>query len=407
MAKPTPTILQIIPELDTGGAEQSVIEVAEAIVKGGGRAIVLSQGGRLIPQLTAAGAEWIDFPAASKSPARILWNAQRIVDLVRKQKIDLIQAESRAPAWSAFIDARRARVPFVTSYHGAYGEKNAIKKLYNSVMARSDIVIANSKFTADLVKTRYGTPANQLRVIYRGVDVRRFDRAHVSADRIEALRSQWGLKPEQKILLQAARLTSLKGHAHLIRAVGRMHNRLRDAVLIIAGADQGRSGYRTELEALISELSLQKSVRLTGHVEDMPAAFAAAHVALAVSTVPETFGLVVAEAQATGCPVIATNIGAPSEIIIAPLDDMANVRTGWLVSPGNLEDYEKAISAALDLTDNQRAEIAIRARANVRDKFTVARMQIGTLDVYDSILGTSLSGTFRKTSDDGGNHRDA
>ena len=401
-----PTILQIIPEFDTGGAEQSVIEVAEAIVKGGGRALVLSQGGRMIPQLTAAGAEWIDFAAATKNPARILWNAQRIIDLVRKQKIDLIQAESRAPAWSALIAARRTRVPFVTSYHGAYGEKNALKKLYNSVMARSDIVIANSKFTAELVKARYGTPENRLRVIYRGVDVRRFDRAHVSADRIEVLRSQWGLKPQQKILLQAARLTSLKGHAHLIRAAGRMHHRLRDAVLIIAGADQGRSGYRAELEALISELSLQKSVRLAGHVEDMPAAFAAAHVALAVSTVPETFGLVVAEAQSAGCPVIATNIGAPSEIIIAPLDDVANVRTGWLVSPGNLEDYENAISSALDLTDNQRAEIAIRARANVWDKFTTARMQIGTLDVYDEILGTNLSGTFRKASDDGEIHRD-
>lgn len=402
-----PTILQIIPELDTGGAEQSVIEVAEAIVKGGGRALVLSQGGRMIPQLTAAGAEWIDFAAATKNPARILWNAQRIIDLVRKQKIDLIQAESRAPAWSALIAARRTRVPFVTSYHGAYGEKNALKKLYNSVMARSDIVIANSKFTAGLVKARYGTPDNRLRVIYRGVDVERFDRAHVSADRIEVLRSQWGLKPNQKILLQAARLTSLKGHAYLIRAIARMRDRMQDAVLIIAGADQGRSAYKAELEALISELSLRKSVRLAGHVEDMPAAFAAAHVALAVSTVPETFGLVVAEAQAAGCPVIATNIGAPSEVIIAPLDDVANVRTGWLVSPGNLEDYEKAISSALDLTDNQRAVISIRARNNVRDKFTTARMQIGTLDVYDEVLGTNLSGTFRKTSDDGEMHRDA
>ena len=402
-----PTILQIIPELDTGGAEQSVIEVAQAIVKGGGRALVLSQGGRMLPQLTAAGAEWIDFPAATKNPARILWNAQRIVDLVRKHKIDLIQAESRAPAWSAFMAARRARVPFVTSYHGAYGEKNAFKKLYNSVMARSDIVIANSQFTANLVKARYGTPDNRLRVIYRGVDVARFDRAHVSADRIAALRTRWGVAPNQKILLQAARLTSLKGHAHLIRAVAQMRDRLRDTVLIIAGADQGRSAYRAELEALVSELSLQKFVHLAGHVDDMPAAFAAAHVAFAVSTVPETFGLVVAEAQAAGCPVIATNIGAPSELVIAPADDVANIRTGWLVSPGNLDDYEKAIGSALDLTYSQRAEIAIRARANVRDKFTTARMQIGTLDVYDEVLGTNLSGNFRKTSDDGEMHRDA
>ncbi len=393
-----PTILQIIPELDTGGAEQSVIEVAEAIVKGGGRALVLSQGGRMIPQLTAAGAEWIDFAAATKNPARILWNAQRIIDLVRKQKIDLIQAESRAPAWSALIAAHRACVPFVTTYHGAYKEQNAIKKLYNSVMARSDIVIANSMFTANLVKARYGTSDNRLRVIYRGVDTGRFEPAAISADRISALRAAWGVAPSHKILLQAARLTSLKGHAPLIRAIAHMRDRLQDAVLIIAGADQGRSAYKAELEALISELSLQKTVRLAGHVDDMPAAFAAAHVSFAVSTVPETFGLVVVEAQAAGCPVIASNIGAPSELVIAPADDVANMRTGWLVSPENLEEYEKAIGSALDLTDNQRAEIAIRARANVRDKFTTASMQVKTLDVYDEVLGTNLSGTFKTNS---------
>jgi glycosyltransferase involved in cell wall biosynthesis len=393
-----PTILQIIPELDTGGAEQSVIEVAEAIVKGGGRALVLSQGGRMIPQLTAAGAEWVDFAAASKNPATILLNARRIMATVRKRNVRLIQAESRAPAWSAFIAARQCGIPLVTTYHGAYGEKNALKKLYNSVMARSDIVIANSLFTANLVKARYGTPDNRLRVIYRGVDTRRFDRAQVSAERIAALRAAWGLVPNQKILLQPARLTSLKGHAHLIRAIARMRDRMRNAVLIVAGADQGRSAYKAELEALISELSLQKMVRLAGHVDDMPAAFAAAHVAFAVSTVPETFGLIVAEAQATGCPVIATDIGAPSELVIAPGDDVGNTRTGWLVSPGNLEAYEKAIASALDLTDNQRAEIAIRARANVRDKFTTVRMQIGTLDVYDEVLGTNLSNTFKANS---------
>ncbi len=391
-----PTILQIIPELDTGGAEQSVIEIAEAIVKGGGRALVLSQGGRMIPKLTASGAEWIDFAAATKNPARILWNAQRIVDLVRKQKIDLIQAESRAPAWSAFIAARRTRVPFVTSYHGAYGEKNALKKLYNSVMARSDIVIANSQFTAELVKARYGTPENRLRVIYRGVDVRRFDRAHVSADRISALRAAWGVKEGQRIVLHAARLTSWKGQAFLIEAIRQMRRDGDDFVVILAGDAQGRTGYEDQLRRQIAGCGMQDVVRLVGHVSDMPAAYATAHVTFVASIEPEAFGLAATEAQAMGCPVISTNIGATPETVMAPPLVPASQRTGWLVSPRDTAGYEQALRQVLNLSPAEREAIGVRARQHVRANFTTAQMQKNTLDVYDHLLGTTLSKTFEQ-----------
>ncbi len=151
MADPSPTILQIIPRLDTGGAELSTIEIAEAIVRAGGRALVATAGGRMADRVTAVGGEIITLPLESKNPATILANASRLAGLVRARGVALLHARSRAPAWSALIAARRTRVPFVTTYHGAYGERGRLKRLYNSVMARGDAVIANSQYTADLI----------------------------------------------------------------------------------------------------------------------------------------------------------------------------------------------------------------------------------------------------------------
>ena len=166
MAPSRPTILQIVPHLDTGGAELSAVEIAAAIVRAGGRALVLAEpGGRLAVRITDAGGEVMPFPAAAKSPLALLRNAAAIARLIAEETVDLVHARSRAPAWSALVAARRARVPFVTTYHGAYGETNAAKRLYNSVMARGDVVIANSRYTADLIAQRYGTDRDRMEVI--------------------------------------------------------------------------------------------------------------------------------------------------------------------------------------------------------------------------------------------------
>jgi len=169
VAQSRPTILQIIPHLDTGGAERSAVEIAAAVVRAGGRALVLTEAGRLAPEVVAAGGEIVEFPAATKNPLRMLANARAIEGLIRQLGVDLVHARSRAPAWSALIAARRARVPFVTTYHGAYGETNPLKRYYNGVMARGDVVIANSRYTADLIAQRYGTSRHFVRLILRFV----------------------------------------------------------------------------------------------------------------------------------------------------------------------------------------------------------------------------------------------
>jgi glycosyltransferase involved in cell wall biosynthesis len=392
-----PTILQVIPELDTGGAELSTLEIAHAVVKAGGRALVLSEGGRLAPKLSAMGAEFVPFAAATKNPVRMAWNAAAIARLARDEGVDLIHARSRAPAWSALLAARRVRVPFVTTYHGAYNEHSRAKNFYNSVMARGDTVIANSAYTADLVRQRYGTPEARIRIIHRGVDGAVFDPARVEPVRLDKLRFAWGVRESDRIVLQAARLTGWKGQSVVVEAVRRLiaGNRLGDGVVIMAGDAQGRDAYRSELEQQIAAAGLSDRVRLVGHVEDMPAAFALAHVTVIASTEPEAFGRTSTEAQAMGCPVIATAIGAPPETVLWREGEGTGT-TGWLVPPGDSAALAEALAGALSLTGAQRGPMGERARAHVLRHFSLNAMRLATLKVYDGLLGTGLERAYAK-----------
>lgn len=390
MSRDRPTILQLIPELNTGGAELSTIEIAEALAKAGGRAIVLSEGGRLVPRLSAVGGEFVSFPAATKNPVAMLANARAIQKLAQAEQVDIIHARSRAPAWSGLIAARRLKIPFVTTYHGAYRETNRIKNAYNSVMARGDTVIANSNFTARLIKQRYATPDERMTVIYRGVDIDAFDPDSVKAERVAALRDAWGVGRDKRIVLHAARLTPWKGQGEVIEAARRLRDRYSEAVYVLAGDAQGRDDYRADLLRRIADAKLDGAVRLVGHCADMPAAFAAATVTVVASVEPEAFGRAAAEAQAMQCPVISTNIGAPPETVKAVPTVPTDQRTGWLIPPNDGDALATALDEALTLSPESRAAIGQRARRNVIENFSQLAMQTSTLEVYDRLLGTKL-----------------
>ena len=399
VAQTRPTILQIIPRLDTGGAELSLVEMVEAVVRAGGRALALAEpGGRLGARVTAAGGELVPFPAAAKNPLTMLANARAIVRLVREQAIDLIHARSRAPAWSALLAARRVRVPFVTTYHGAYGETNAAKRFYNGVMARGDVVIANSVYTADLIAQRYGTSPQRIAVIHRGVDTHAFDPARITPERLAALRARWGVDEPARVILQAARLTGWKGQSVLIDAAARLKaaGKLEGAIVVLAGDAQGRDAYVLGLHAQVVQAGLAPHVRFVGHVEDIAAAYLAAHVTVVASTQPEAFGRAAIEAAAMGSPVIATAIGAPPETVLAQPAVAADATTGWLVPPGDAGALAERLAGALALTGAERWAIAQRARAHVLAQFTVESMQLRTLAVYDRLLGTVLERRFRE-----------
>ena len=424
--KDGPTILQIIPQLDAGGAELSVVEITGAVARAGGRCIVLAEPGRLAATIEAAGGEVHPFPAATKNPLRLLANAGGIARIAGREGVDLIHARSRAPAWSALLAARRIGVPFVTTYHGAYSETNAAKRLYNSVMARGDAVIANSRYTAALIAGRYGTPAGRMEVIHRGVDPAAFDPAAIAPERVAALRKKWGLTPGRRVILQAARLTRWKGQGVLIGAAARLQaqGRLHDAAVVLAGDAQGRDAYVADLRSQIARQGLQPQVHIVGHVEDMAAAYLAAHVTVVASTEPEAFGRTAIEAAAVGCPVIATDIGAPPETVLAenradrdagglapgpklhvesqPLEARgltpSRGPTGWLVPPGDAEALAERLAEALSLAPATRTAMGVCARQHVLANFSVTSMQRSTLGVYDRLLGTALQARFDQVS---------
>ena len=388
------TIMQVVPRLETGGSEQSTVEIAEALIRAGANALVGTAGGRLASAVTRAGGEVIEMPMGSKNPAIMLANARRLANLIEERNISLLHARSRAPAWSTLLAARWTKRPLVTTYHGTYGNPGPLKAVYNSVMGRGDRVIANSIYTANLVAARQHVARDRIRVIYRGIDGAIFDPFVVPPGPVTRLRESWGVGAEEKIVLHAARLSSIKGQRQTIEAVAQLHHEgaFEDAVAVFVGEGL-RGGYRQELVDLIASHGLKDKVRLAGHCSDMPVAFLAAHTALVPSLVAETFGRTSIEAQAMGCPVIVSDIGALPETIVSPESDAAGF-TGFLVPPGDVPALADRIRIALSLTPEERTRIGARARERVGKNFELAQMQAKTLAVYDELLGTQLSQLF-------------
>jgi glycosyltransferase involved in cell wall biosynthesis len=278
-------------------------------------------------------------------------------------------------------------VPFVTTYHGIYGEQNRIKKLYNSVMASGDRVIANSAFTAELVRARYGTPAERLVVIDRGVDERVFDPARIDPAAVAALRSAWGLRPGTRAIVLAGRLTGWKGQSVLIRAAARLRaDGAADFAVVLVGSDQGRGGYRAGLDTLVAEHRLGDIVRFAGHSDDMAAVFAAADIAVSASTRPEAFGRAIVEAEAMQTPVVVTDLGPTRETVLVPPAVDAAMRTGWIVPPDDADALAAALAEALATAPEDLADIGARGRAHVLERFTLQRMTGATLDLYRAVL---------------------
>jgi glycosyltransferase involved in cell wall biosynthesis len=383
------TILQIVPELQAGGAERTTVDIARGLAEVGARAVVATEGGRLIGELQAKGGVWLPFPAAEKNPIKMVGNIRALSKLCAAEKVDLIHARSRAPAWVALAAARAMKLPFVTTYHGSYAGTTAVKVLYNSVMARGDVVIANSHYTADLITRMHPFARDKLRVIHRGTDFSQYQAHAVALERIAALREAWGVEPDQRIILLAARLTGWKGQRVLIEAARLLKEsgRMQDGVVVLAGDPQGRDDYVRELDGLIAAGGLQAQVKRVGHCADMPAAFLAASVVTVPSTEPEAFGRVAVEAQAMGAPVIVSDLGAVPETVLAPPQTLPAARTGWRVPPDNPSALADALADVLALRPSARDALAGRARRHVEAHFSLDRMIAETLDVYTALLG--------------------
>jgi glycosyltransferase involved in cell wall biosynthesis len=373
-------VLQIVPRLVSGGVERGTVEVTAALTAAGWRAYVASAGGPMVEEVERAGGVHLTLPVAAKNPLVMWRNVARIEAEIRRHRIDIVHARSRAPAWSAWAAARRGNgAHFVTTFHNAYGAGNALRRLYNSAMAKGERVIAISDFVADYARRIYGMEPERLRVIPRGVDVARFDPANVAPERVERLAAEWRLPRERgRIVLLPGRLTRWKGQLDLIEAAARLASRT-DLLFLLVGSGAERPEYKREIEEAIARHRLGDRVRLLPACRDMPAAFLLADLVVSASTRPEGFGRVIVEAQAMGRPVVATDHGGARETVIPG-------ETGWLAPPGDVPALAAAIEAALDRPAEARTALAERAIEHVRRHFTTELMCARTLAVYRELV---------------------
>lgn len=379
------TVLQVIPRMRSGGAELGCLQVARALVEAGHTALVASQGGRMVADLEAAGARHIELPLASKNPATILLNAGRLARLVRDNGVDILHARSRAPAWSALIAARRSGVAFVTTYHSEYSERGRIKNLYNSVMARSDTVIAVSHYMAHLIRTRYQAPEERIAVIPRAIDPARFDRAQLSPERSAAVRQRLGAASGARIVMLAGRITRRKAQDHLVEAMGLLAARgVTDFVCVLAGEVE-KPDFRDQLVARARALGVADRLLIPGHEADMPAAYAASAVSLNISE-HEGLPRVALESQAMGVPVIVSDTGPGREVALTPPDAPIAAATGLRVPFNSPADLAEAIATVLAMPEQERAAMGERGRRHVHANYTLSQMTGATLAVYRRVL---------------------
>ena len=315
----------------------------------------------------------------SKSPAKLWANRKALIDIIRREKVDIVHARSRAPAWSALWAARATGAHYVTTYHGAYGGTSAPKTLYNSVMARGEIVIANSYYIAEHVKAVHGVPDEKLVVIQRGVALESFDPAVIDSAKVSALRAEHA--PDgQRLAILPGRLTDWKGQKVLIEALSLLpREALVGTRFVMFGDAQGRDEYVADLKNAIGNSNIDEFVRISGHYTDMPALYAASDMVLAPSKRPEAFGRVAVEAQAMGKPVIASDHGGQRETVIPG-------ETGWLVQPDDAASLSDAIRQWLEMSAEDLSGLSSAAQKWARNNFSTALLQEKTLAVYDRVM---------------------
>ncbi|MGH7120472.1 MAG: glycosyltransferase family 4 protein [Acetobacteraceae bacterium] len=371
-------VLEVLPAIEQGGAQLSAVETVGAIRDAGGSALVASGGGRMEEAFAAAGARHIRLALDTRNPFLILRNAARLAALVRAERVGLLHAHSRAVAWSALVATRRTRIPFVTTWHGAYGENFPFKRRYNSIMAAGDRVIAVSRFIAREIVLRHPDAAPRMRIIPPGVDPVRFDPAAVTPERSRALARNWRLPAGKPVVMLAARLARWKGQSVLLEALARIADPA--PIVVFVGPLAGRDRYVSELQSLARRLGIAERTYFPGGTDDMPAALTLADVVVNASTEPEAFGRIIIEAQAMAHPVIAADHGAAAETVLAG-------ETGWRVPPGDAEALAAALERYFALAPEQRAAIGAAARAFAVRSFNLAAMQEATIAVYREFLG--------------------
>ena len=367
------SVLQVLPHLNSGGLVSGAVEISEALQKSGMNSFVASAGGRREREITKAGGKVINFSLGSKNPIIMLLNVYKLSRIIKKYKINIVHARSRAPAWSAYFAAKKMGIPFVTTFHGTYSIQNKLKKKYNSIMVKSDRVIAISRFINSHILSNYNIDKDKIVTIHRGINIERFNYLKVADERLISLLNIFNIPEDSFVVLLPGRITRWKGHILLIEAIFKLQR--SDIICLFVGDSQGRNKYYAELEKILDKFKLKNNFRIIPNQSDMATIYKLADVVVSSSLDPEAFGRVIVEAQAMGRPTISANHGGGSEIIIDGL-------TGWLFKPGDADDLSDKINKALSLNKDNRDKLAINAIKRAKLNFNNETMCAKTLQVY-------------------------
>ena len=377
-------VLQVIPKLGYGGAETGCYDLAHYLPENNCSSYIVTSGGELLKFVDQKKVKLIKLPVHSKNPILILFNSIALVFIILFNNISIVHARSRAPAWSCLIATKITRRKFVTTFHGTYNFKNPIKKFYNSVMVRSDLIIAGSNFIFSHIYKNYPKYLNlkkRFLVIFRGINVDYFDSSTTLDSEENRLISDWEVDKNKKIILMPGRLTVWKGQETFIEALNLVNKELGyDSFnAVILGSDQGRDIYTKKIKRLAEQYRLTSQLKFIEHCKNMPLAYKISDIVVSASVEPEAFGRVVVEAQSMEKPTIASDIGGSNETII-------NNVTGFLFQSGNAEALSKKIVEVLQLDESRLKSMGIEGRKNIIKKFNVEKMCFSTYLEYKKLL---------------------
>ena len=373
-------LLQVIPRLDVGGAETGCKDIAKFIANQNYFSAILCSGGEQIEKLDKSEVKIFKFSVQSKNPFIIFFNIFIILFIVVFYKINIIHVRSRAPAWSCYFAGKLSGVSLVSTFHGTYNFSNFLKKFYNSVMLRGNIVIAGSKFIFDHIKNNYNH-TKTVSFIPRGIDTNYFSPKNPKIEQLNSVRSRWGIENNNFVILLPGRLTFWKGQFFFLNTLLllKQEKLLNNIKAIIIGDDQGRTEYREYLLNFIRHHQLENDVKIISHEISMPSAYNACDLVLSASIEPEAFGRVAVEAQAMEKPILASNIGGSNETII-------DGQTGWLFKSDDEKDLAKMIIEISKKDKIFLKNLGEKGRANVINNYTLEQMCSKTLEIYKSLV---------------------
>lgn len=370
-----PVLLQIVPAL-AGGVGRATLDAAQAVVGGGGSALVASPGGPMLPDLLRLRASHLELPPFDHPLWARFSLPARLAASVRDFNVNLVQARSPATAWIAGALARRLKVKWIATLHNPFVATGPIGRMIERRQLGADAVIAVSAYVARDALRRDLLLAVRQHTIAPGINLDRFDPAIVKVDRLIRLARELRVPDGRHILLYPTQFAEDRGQKVVIEAMKRLDH--PEVFCLMLGSNGTPTPFEKHLERMIEEADLNGRVQIGAHIEDMPAAYMLADAVVAIGGPRQGFSRAVIEAQAMGRPVVAEEGGGAAEAVEAGV-------TGWLASPGDPAALAQAMDAALSLSVEQRAKLARTAQENVSRNFSLVEANARMLQLYQQL----------------------